>query len=82
MQPVHGIRLRRDHGLQVIARFADGLLEQREKELVLAVEVLVEPAHRLLRAVDDLLDRELGRPFFVHQRERGVEEALDPLLRP
>ena len=80
MEAVHRVRLRRDHGVQVVARLADGFLEQREEQLVLAVEVLVEPAHRLLGAVDDLLDRELGRPLFVHQRERGVEEALDPLL--
>ena len=69
-----------DDGLQVVGRFADRLLEQREQQLVLAVEVLVEAAQRLLRPVDDLLDRELGRALLVDQRERGVEEPLDALL--
>ena len=69
-----------DHGLEVVGRLANGLLEQCEQELVLAVEVLVEAAERLLRLVDDLLDRELGRSLLVDQLERGVEEALHPLL--
>ena len=65
---------------EVVGRLADRLLEQREEQLVLAVEVLVEAAQRLLRPVDDLLDRELGRALLVDQLERGVEEALDALL--
>ncbi len=73
---------RLDDEPQVVGGFAHGLLEQREQQLVLAVEVLVEAAQRLLRPVDDLLDRELGRALLVDQREGGVEEALDPLLGP
>ena len=67
---------------EVVGRLADRLLEQREQQLVLAVEVLVEAAQRLLRAVDDLLDRELGRALLVDQLERGVEEPLHALLGP
>src|SRR5207244_9468610 len=51
------------------------------QQLVLAVEVLVEAAQRLLRTVDDLLDRELGRAALVDQLEGGIEEALNALLR-
>ena len=69
------------HGrADVLRRLAERLLEQREQQLVLAVEVLVEPAQRLLRAVDHLLDGELGRALLVDQLERGVQQALDALL--
>ncbi len=43
---------------------------------------VVEPAQRLLRPLDDLLDGEVGGVLLVHERERGVEEALHPLLGP
>ena len=79
-EPLERIGLRVDGRADVVVRLADGLLEQGEHELVLAVEVLVEAAQRLLRAVDDLLDRELGRALLVDQLERGVEEALHALL--
>ena len=50
---------------------------------MLAAEVLVEAAQRLTRALDDLLDGEvLARVALVHELERGVEEALDPVLGP
>ena len=71
---------RLDDVAEIVGRLANRLLEQGEQQLVLAVEVLVEAAERLLRLVDDLLDRELGRALLVDQLERGVEEALDPLL--
>src|SRR4029077_6970924 len=77
-----GIRRRLDDTSEVVGRLADGLLEEGEEQLILAVEVLVEPAQRLLRPVDDLLDRELGRPLIVDELERRVEEALDALLGP
>ena len=79
-EPVDRIGLGLDDGDEVFGRLAHRLLEEREEQLVLAVEVLVEAAQRLLRAVDDLLDRELGRALLVDQLERGVEEALDPLF--
>ena len=70
------------HGrAEILERLADALLEEREEQLVLAVEVLVEPSQRLLRAIDDLLDRELGRAPLVDQRERRIQESLDALLR-
>ena len=74
---------------QPVERIADGghppdtgdglahlLFEQREQELVLAVEVLVEAAQRLLRPVDDLLDRELGRALLVDDLAGRVQELL------
>jgi hypothetical protein len=64
----------------VLDRLPDGFLEEREQQLVLAVEVLVEPSQRLLRAVDDLLDRELGGALGIDQLERGIQESLDTLL--
>src|SRR5262249_56436229 len=42
--------------------------------------VLVEAAQRLLRTVDDLLDREVGRALLVDQLEGGIHESLDALL--
>jgi hypothetical protein len=50
------------------------------EELVLAVEVLVEATQRLLRAVDDLLDREVGGSLLVDQRECRIQVRLDALL--
>jgi len=47
---------------------------------VLAVEVLIEATQRLLRAVDDLLDREVRRPPLRDELLRRVQEALHTLL--
>jgi hypothetical protein len=58
------------------------VLEQRQQQLVLAVEVLVEAAQRLAGDVDDLLHGEVGRALVGDDRLRGVEEPLDPLLGP
>ena len=66
---------------EILERLADGLLEEREEQLVLAIEVLVEPSQRLLRAIDDLLDRELGRAPLVYQRETRIQDSLNALLR-
>jgi signal transduction histidine kinase len=79
-QPLEWPGLRRDGLAQILDRLADALLEQREQELVLAIEIMVEAAQRLLRAVDDLLDRELARAGLVDQLERGIQEPLDLLL--
>jgi hypothetical protein len=50
---------------------------------VLAGEVLVEAAQRLPGALDHVLDGEvLARLVVHHQVDRGVEEALYPLLGP
>jgi hypothetical protein len=81
-QPRQRIGLGVDHGPEVLDRLAHRLLEQREQQLVLAVEVLVEAAQRLLRPVDHLLDGELGRALLVDELEGGVEEPLHPLLGP
>ena len=79
-QPLERFGFGLDGLAEVLERLADDLLEQREQQLVLAVEVLVEPAQRLLRAIDDLLDRELGRALLVDQAERRVHQPLDALL--
>src|SRR5262249_59510805 len=42
--------------------------------------VLVEAAQRLLRTVDGLRDREVGRALLVDQFEGGIHESLDALL--
>src|SRR5262245_18673274 len=76
-EPLERPGFRLDGLVAVLDRLADDLLEQREQQLVLAVEVLVEPSQRLLRAVDDLLDRELARPLLVDELERRVQESLD-----
>src|SRR5262249_31152135 len=41
---------------------------------------LVEASQRLLRAIDDLLNRELGRAALVDQRERRIQQPLNALL--
>jgi hypothetical protein len=43
-QSLEGIGYRNDDVPEVVGGFANGLFEQREEQLVLAVEVLVEPA--------------------------------------
>jgi hypothetical protein len=48
------------------------ILEEGKRELVLSVEVLVEAAQRLPRAVDDLLDGEVGRALVRDDGPRGV----------
>ena len=63
-------------------RRADRLLEQRQQQLVLAPEVLVEAAQRLAGALDDLLHGEVLARAGVHQLNGGVEEALDAALGP
>src|SRR5262245_23850010 len=80
-QPRQRLGLGGDRGAEVLDRLAHALLEQREQQLVLAVEVLVEPAQRLLRAVDHLLDRELAGALLVDQGEGRLQQTLDALLR-
>ena len=46
-EPIERIRFRVDRPADVVAGLADGLLEQGEHQLVLAVEVLVEPAQAI-----------------------------------
>ena len=79
---VSGSDSRVDRGADVVARLADGLLEQREHQLVLAVEVLVEAAERLLRPVDDLLDRELGRSPSRRSARTRRRGSAAPAVRP
>ena len=79
-QPRERIGLGVDGAADVVDGFAHRLLEQGQDELVLAVEVLVETAQRLLRALDDLLDREIGRAVLVDELEGRVEDALHPFL--
>ena len=80
MEALHWLGLRLDRLADVVGRLANGLLEQRQEKLILAIEMLVEGAQRLLGAVDDLLDREVSRALLVDEREGSVEECLDPLL--
>ncbi len=80
METLERIGFGSDHALEIFGRLAKGLFEQREEQLVLAVEVLVEASQRLLRLIEDLLDGEVGRPLLVDQRERGIQESLDALL--
>ena len=80
MEALHWLGLRLDRLADVVGRLANGLLEQGEQQLVFPVEVLIEGAQRLLRTVNDLLDREVSRALLVDEREGSVEECLDPLL--
>ena len=66
------------HPLHPGDRLAHLLFEQGEQELVLAVEVLVEAAQRLLRAVDHLLHGELGRALLADDLAGRVQELLHP----
>ena len=80
VQPLERVGLRRQHLVEMHDRRTDGVLEEREEQLVLAVEILVEAAQRLAGALDDLLDREVVA--VLHEVECRVEEALDPGLGP
>jgi hypothetical protein len=46
------------------------------------IELQVEASQRLTRAVDDLLDSEVGTALLDDDRLRGVEESLNPLTGP
>jgi hypothetical protein len=81
VEALERVVLARDVLLEVLRGRADRLLEEREQELVLAGEVLVEAAQRLAGLLDDLLHRELLGVGVHHQVERGIEEPLHPLLR-
>ena len=77
-----GRRPRPPTSWQVLGGRPHRLLEQGQQQLVLAREVLVEAAQRLAGALDHVLDGELLAGVVLHQLERGVEEALHPLLGP
>ena len=77
-----GILLVGDQLAEVLGRRPHRLLEEREQQLVLAGEVLVEAAQRLTRPLDDFLDGELLVGRALHELERRVEETLHPLLGP
>src|SRR5437667_12475969 len=66
-ETTNGVGLGVDRVAEVGGRLEDGVFEQCQEELVLAVEVLVEATQRLLRAVDDLLDREVGAALLVDE---------------
>jgi hypothetical protein len=82
VQPDARVGLVGDDLAQVLGRRADRLLEQRQQQLVLAVEVLVEAAKRLPGPFHHLLDGEFPTRGAVHQLLGGVEEALHAALGP
>jgi hypothetical protein len=49
---------------------------------VLTVELQVEASQRLARAVNDLLDREVGAALLDDDRLRRIEETLNALTGP
>ena len=81
LQPIQRITLRRRRP-QRHHRSIDLLFEQAEHQLVLPVEVLVEAPQRLLRTINHLLHRELGRVLLGNDLPRRVQEPLHPLRRP
>src|SRR5580704_17786078 len=69
--------------LEALGGGADRFVEERQQQLVLAGEVLVEAAQRLPGAVYDLLDGEVTARLGAGQElEAGVEEALHPAFAP
>ncbi len=83
MQPLERTFLLGDLLLETVRRRPDRLVEEREQQLVLPGEVLVEAAQRLPGAVHDLLDGELLAGLGVAEEfEPGIEEALHPALAP
>ena len=56
-------------------RLGHDLVDQREQQLVLRREVLVEGPQRGLRTLDDLEHGEVGATGFAKDRERGAHEA-------
>ncbi len=83
VQPLERGALLGELVLEALGRRADRLVEERQQQLVLAGEVLVEAAQRLPGAVHDLLDREVTAGLGAGQElEAGVEEALHPALAP
>jgi hypothetical protein len=60
---------------------AQSVLEQRQQQLVLAVELQVEAAQRLAGAVHDLLHGKVRAALFDDDRLGRVEKALNTLRR-
>src|SRR5205085_7312396 len=83
MQLVEWLLLVLDPSLELIRCRADGLLEERQQQLLLPAEVLVEAPQRLPRLLDHVLDGEvLPRLAVAQQLEGGVDEALHAVLGP
>ena len=69
-------------GADLVGRAAQGVFEQRQQQLVFAVELQVEAPQRLAGAVHDLLDSEVRAALFDDDGLRGIQEALNALCRP
>src|SRR5439155_17768289 len=83
VQPLERLLLGADSIAELVGRRPDGLLEQRQQQLLLAAEVLVEAAQRLPRLLDHVLDGEVLSGFAVAQQlEGGIDEALHAVLGP
>ena len=82
LQPLHRVVVARGGGADLVGGAAQRVLEKCEQKLVFTIELQVEAPQRLTRAVDDLLDGEVGAALLDDDRLGGVEESLDPLGGP
>ena len=79
-QPGHRAGQGCDHQAVVADGFADGLLEHREHELVLAGEIIVEGAAGEAGAGEDGADRQPFEPGLVEQFVSGLDHAPGPRI--
>ena len=82
LQPLDRLVLVVGGGANLVGRSGQGVFEQREQQLVLAVKLQVEASQRLPRAVDDLLHGEVRAALFDDDRLCGVKESLNALSGP
>src|SRR5207248_6414252 len=83
VEPIERLLLVLDPIPELVRGRADGLLEQRQQQLLLPAEVLVEAPQRLSRLLDHVLDGEvLPWRAVAQQLEGGVDEALHAALGP
>ena len=73
-------RVAQQHGLSGLASMEETLERSDALSIVTPTVTHFDIAQRLLRAVDDLLDRELRRPLLVDQGEGRVQQSLHALL--
>jgi hypothetical protein len=81
-QGVHRVTVSAGGGVDLAGRPAQGVFVEREQELMLAVEVLVEAAQRQAGPFHDVMDGEVHGRLLGDDGRGRVEEPLDPLLGP
>src|SRR3954454_5118571 len=76
------VGLCRDGALDATDQQPSGLVEERDEECLLTREVEIDAALRGVGAPGDLVDQGVAVAVAREDVERGIEDALSPLLAP